>query len=132
MEYLLYSILERCSEVFLALISHQEINYDKIDLNKMFDYLDKNYDEHIIKEYIKNEIFTNIIDHDKCAIEIVKLISGYSDTFYGITKNSIENFDCQDEDDFFIQLLTNFEDMPEIQRFLDYHYMLFCIVRQFQ
>jgi hypothetical protein len=132
MQYILYSMLERCSEVFLSLISHQDINYDKIDLNEMFDYLDNDWDEDIIKEYIKNEIFVSIIDDDKCGIEITKLISGYSDTFFGITRNSIQDFECQDEDEFFLQLMSNLEDMPEIQRFLDYHYMLFCFARQFQ
>jgi hypothetical protein len=130
MEYLLITLLEQCSETFISLISHQDVNYDEIDLGGMTEYLGEDYEEQDMIDYIKNEIFLSIIDNDSVAIQIVKLISGYSETFFGTTRISIPDFNCENPDEFYIVLLSNFEDTPEIQRFLDFHYEIFCMLRQ--
>jgi hypothetical protein len=130
MEYLLITLLEQCSETFISLISHQDVNYDEIDLSGMTEYLGEDYEEQDMIDYIKNEIFLSIIDNDSVAIQIVKLISGYSETFFGTTRISIPDFNCENPDEFYIVLLSNFEDTPEIQRFLDFHYEIFCMLRQ--
>ena len=130
MEYLLITLLEHCSETFISSISHQDINYDEIDLDGMIEYLGGDYEEQDMIDYIKNEIFLSIIDNDSVAIQIVKLISGYSETFFGTTRISIPDFNCENPDEFYIVLLSNFEDTPEIQRFLDFHYEIFCMLRQ--
>lgn len=130
MENVLTNLIELSSETFVSLISHEDIDYYAINLEEMEFCLQGNHDEQGRADYIKTEIYYNILNTDVVGQQIMKMIDGLSEAFYKNAKASLFDFPCEDEDEFFFFILQRLSDTPEIQRFLDFHYEFFCMLRQ--
>lgn len=73
-----------------------------------------NHDEQDRADYIKTEIYYNILNTDIVGQQIMKMIDGFSEAFYKNAKASLFDFPCEDENEFFFFILQRLSDTTEI------------------